>query len=319
MVNLEPDLPICTDSGEVDYYSYASEYIEAATSDNTRQAYQSDIQHFQEKVGPLPATPDQVEAYLRLCAQSYNPRTLQRRLTALRQWHKLQQCPDPTDHPLVQKTMRGIARLHGKPKHQAAALKLVDLDQLIGYLTQIDTPQSVRNRALLLLGFFGALRCSELVSLNWEQIAFVADGMIVKLIRSKTDQTGEGTDCIIPFGNAKRCPVRHLLDWRDKSRQFRGPIFRRISKTGTILEQGISTRYWNYLIKSIAEEAKLTNADQISSHSLRRGFATEAARLGAPMAAIQRHGRWRCTRTVLEYIEAGRQFSDSAVNVLFEY
>lgn len=304
---------------EVLLSEWHSPYIEAATSDNTRIAYQKDIKAFLKKGGALPATPESVEQYLRECADHYNPRTLKRRLTALRQWHRLQNQPDPTDSPLVYKTLKGIARLHGRPKHQAAALRLKDLDQIVEHLNKSPSKMNIRNRALLLIGYFGAFRRSELVVLTWEQVSFVSDGMIIHLTRSKTDQDGEGERCIIPFGDDKRCPVRALIDWRQASGEWEGPIFRRLSKTGTITKAAISGTSWNRLIRQLAKNAGLLNADQISSHSLRRGVATEAARLGASMVAIKRHGRWKSTSTVVEYIEAGRQFSDSAVKVLFEF
>jgi len=300
-------------------------YIQAATSDNTRIAYQSDIEHYTQWGGALPAAPQQVEVYLKECAQRYNPRTLKRRIIALRQWHKLKSQPDPTSAPNVIKTMQGIARLHGVPAKQAAALKLKDLDAIntnIGEaLTNDELANRVllRNRALLLIGFFGAFRRSELVSLTWGQVSFVSDGIIIKLSRSKTDQTGQGADCVIPFGNELRCPVRALLDWRKASQQFEGPIFRRISKTGTVSEAAISGQSVNLILRQLAKASGLPNADQMSVHSLRRGFATESARLGASMPSIQRHGRWKSTKTVVEYIEAGRQFADSAVNVLFDF
>lgn len=294
-------------------------YIHAATSDNTRRAYQADIQHFQKCGGQLPATPNMIEAYLKECAPHYNPRTLVRRVTALRQWHKLKQFDDPTKSLLVSKTLRGILRLHGKPRKQAPALRLKELDQMMVFAKENPSLINTRNRALLLLGFFGAFRRSELVSLTWEQICFVGDGMTIILPRSKTDQLGEGQRCIIPFGNDLRCPVRALLEWRDAIKQFEGPIFRRITKTGKIGDNALSDRYVNKVIHQMAKSIGLPHADQMSSHSLRRGFATESARLGSSLPAIQRHGRWRCTKTVLEYIEAGREFKDSAVNVLFEF
>ena len=88
-------------------------------------------------------------------------------------------------------------------------------------------------------------------------------------------------------------------------------------KTGTILNDAICSMHINRIVKQAAKDAMFANADQVSAHSLRRGFATEAARLGASMPAIQKHGRWKSTKTVFEYIEAGRQFKDSAVNVMF--
>ncbi len=296
-----------------------SKYIHAATSDNTRRAYQLDIAHFLKEGGELPASAQRIEDYLKKCAPVYNPRTLVRRVTALRQWHKLKQLDDPTQSPRVKKTLRGILRLHGKPRKQAPALKLSELDQMMHYIKEHPSLIHTRNKALLLVGFFGAFRRSELVALTWEQVQFVSDGMLITLWRSKTDQTGEGQRCIIPFGDELRCPVRALIDWRQASNQFEGPIFRRILKTGEIGQKGLSDRYVNQIVQQVAKNIGLPHADHMSSHSLRRGFATESARLGASLPAIQRHGRWRCTKTVLEYIEAGREFSDSAVNVLFNF
>lgn len=294
-------------------------YIEAATSDNTRRAYQSDIEHFSNSGHELPATPEMIELYLKDCAHTLNPRTLVRRMTALRQWHRLQNVEDPTKHPLVTKTMKGIARLHGKPKSQALALRLEDLDKISAYLQSKGSLIDKRNRALVLLGFFGAFRRSELSGLKWEQIQFVREGVVILLPRSKTDQTGEGQQCVIPFGNEVRCPVRALLDWRQASKLWEGHVLRKIGKSGGLLKGPISPHHINRVIREIVGAAGLPNAEQYSAHSLRRGFATESARLGASMPAIQRHGRWKSTKTVVEYIESGRQFSDSAVNVLFDW
>lgn len=294
-------------------------YIVAATSDNTRKSYQSDINHFMGLGFKLPASAEAIEQYLKLCANEYNPRTLVRRMTALRQWHRFQGLDDPTVAPVVRKTMQGIARLHGKPKKQALALRLEDLDKISEYLVEQGGLADTRNRALILVCFFGAFRRSELVGLQWEQVRFVNDGMIITLPRSKTDQVGEGARCVIPFGNNERCPVQALLEWRNQAKLWGGAVFRRLSKTGTISDKAISSDYCNRLLRQIIKGAGIPNAELYSAHSLRRGFATEAARLGASMPSIQRHGRWQTTRIVVEYIEAGRQFADSAVKVLFDF
>ena len=123
---------------------------------------------------------------------------------------------------------------------------------------------------------------------------------------------------IISTNARNRCPARALLDWHQASRQYEGYIFRRFSPKGSLLDKPISADRDNPIIKSIAKVAGCSRAEEISAHSLRRGFATETARMGAFMASIQKHGRWKSTQTVLEYIEAGREFKDSAVNVLFE-
>lgn len=125
--------------------------------------------------------------------------------------------------------------------------------------------------------------------------------------------------CVIPFGNEVRCPVQVLLDWRQASKLWEEYVFRKIGKSGALLRGSITPHHINRVIRDIVEAAGLPNAEQYSAHSLRRAFATESVRLGASMPAIQRDGRWKSTKTVVEYIEAGRQFSDSAVNVLFDW
>ncbi len=294
-------------------------YVQAATADNTRRAYRAGIKHFMEQGNELPATPDMVVNYLKALATSHNPRTLEQRMVHVRQWHRLSGHPDPTQDPVVKKTMRGIARLHGQAKHQALALRLDVLDQLMQYLKEQDSLLAIRNRALILVGFFGALRRSELVSLHWEQVEFVKEGMIITLQRSKTDQVGEGAPCVIPFGNDLRCPVRALLAWQKASRVWEGPMFRQLSKTGTVRKPAISAQHVSRILKQVIHDAGIPNGEGYSAHSLRRGFATESSRLGAPLAAIKKHGRWKSTKMVIEYIEAGRQFEDSAVNVLFDF
>lgn len=188
------------------------DYIQAAASNNTRFAYHSDIKHFLEEGGVLPSDPQNVVAYLKRAALALNPRTLKRRLTAIRQWYKLKGEADPTDNPLVVKTMKGISRLHSMPAKQAAALKLEDLDKIISSLNEQSSLASTRNKAMLLVGFFGALHRSELIALTWEDIRFKSDGVMIRIPRSKTDQSGEGAHCAIRFGNEHRCPVRALIE-----------------------------------------------------------------------------------------------------------
>ena len=182
---------------------YASEYLTAATSDNTRLAYQTDRLDFLKRGGELPATPEMVIKYLEACAVIHNPRTLVRRVTMLSQWHKLQNIPNPIDDPLVKKTLKGILRLHGKPKRKALALRIEELDRITQSLTEkiktneknINNTQvinSTRNRALILVGFFGALRRSELADLTWESVHFQRDGMRLILPRSKQTRRDKG-------------------------------------------------------------------------------------------------------------------------------
>jgi integrase len=294
-------------------------YAKEGTAENTRIAYQADIQYYQEQGGQLPATLESIVAFLELSASLRNPRSLRRIIIALSQWHIYKGYTDHTKHKIVKKVMSGIARKHGTPKKKAAAMTLGDLDAIVAYLeSQDESLEVARNRAMILLGFYGAFRRSELVSLCWEHIVFENHGLVVNLVRSKTDQEGEGRRVAIPTSSRHRCPARSLLDWRQMSGKYEGYIFRRFSPKGNLLDKSISADRANTIIKVIAKEAGCSRADEMSAHSLRRGFATETARMGASMASIKKHGGWKTTKTVLEYIEEGREFSDSAVNVLFE-
>lgn len=138
-------------------------YQIAATSDNTRRAYQADIRHFEKWGGRLPATTESILRYLHAFAETLNPRTLSRHITSLKQWHRYQHFVDPTDDPIVSKTLTGIARIYGKPKNKAAPLLPEHLIKIAEHLTQQKTLASYRDNALLQLGFLGAFRRSELV------------------------------------------------------------------------------------------------------------------------------------------------------------
>lgn len=293
---------------------YASETL----STNTTSAYQADLDGFRRRGFTLPSSIDAIVSFLELLANRRNPRTLLRHLTALRWWHKENGHPDPTKDERVLKTMRGIERKHGKPKKQAIALRLNELDQISDFLIRSGKLIDFRNRALVLFGFFGAFRRSELAGLRWQDVEVVSDGLVINLHRSKTDQRGQGQRVVIPYGDLKRCPVRALLDWRRASEKFSGYVFRRLSKFSTVSEKPISDQQINCIVRELAMVVGLKNAKDYSAHSLRRGFATEVSRLGAPIASIQRHGRWRSINTVLDYIEAGRQFCDSPLNLMYE-
>ena len=131
--------------------------------------------------------------------------------------------------------------------------------------------------------------------------------MIINVRHSKTDQEQEGMLCLIPFGNKKLCPARSLMTWRSLSGVTSGPVFRRISKSGRVLMRPLSAHYVNLRLRVVAKAADLVYAAEVTSHSLRRGFATESSRLGASMAAINHHGIWR--PIAVEYIEAELHWS----------
>lgn len=296
--------------------SSSHHYVHAATSANTRKAYQADIRHFLQSERVLPATSESILDYLHQYAPTLNSRTLVRRLTALKQWHILQGFSDPTAHPLVHKSLSGIRHVHGKPKDKAPAMTLESLTQMILQLKKSNRLIDCRNNALLQLGFFGAFRRSEVVTLIWDNIHFVPEGIEILLPRSKTDQSGEGQTCAIPYGDNVLCPVSALLTWQERSQCTTGPIFRQLIRNEQIKASAIKPQHLNIIIKNIARQSQLPDADDYSSHSLRRGFATEASKNGAPFGSIMRQGRWRHEGTVLGYIDEGKRFDQNAAGLL---
>jgi len=295
-----------------------ADYIHAATSANTRKAYQADIRHFMQWGGLLPTTADVVMRYLTQHAEQLNPRTLSRRLTALKNWHLYQGFPDPTATPTLRKTLTGIKNIHGTPKHKAPPLTLEALLILVQHLKSSARLIDCRNCALLQIGFFGAFRRSELVALEWNHIQFVPEGIEILIPRSKTDQAGEGQTCAIPFGDKALCPVSALTLWRERSECQTGFVFRQIAPGGQVKEPAIKPKQVNMVIKSIAKACRLPQADAYSSHSLRRGFATEASKKGVPFGSIMRQGRWRHEGTVLGYIDEGKRFDQNAAAMMLQ-
>jgi integrase len=311
-LSLDNAVSIIHPSGTV-ALTQAHNYIAAATSNNTRKAYQADIRQFIQSGATLPASYDDILRYLQYYASTLNPRTLERRLTAIKSWHLYQGFADPTAHSAIRKTLSGIKNIHGKPKDKAPPLTLEALNSMVNYLKSSSRLIDCRNNALLQIGFFGAFRRSELVGLRWEHIHFVPEGVEILIARSKTDQNGEGKICAIPYGNSDLCPTTALLSWRDRAQKNTGDIFCGVNNN-TIRSTAITARQVNLTIKSIAAACHLPDADTYSSHSLRRGFASEASRKGAPFGTIMRQGRWRHEGTVLGYIDEGKRFDQNAVS-----
>jgi site-specific recombinase XerD len=292
-------------------------YIHLATSNNTRKAYQSDILHYQTWGGKLPATSEMVANYLHFYADKLNPRTLARRLIAIKYWHTYQNFVNPTAHPAIKKTMTGILRTHGKPKEKARALMPEELMKIHQCLITQPGLAAIRDDALLQIGFFGALRRSELVAIEMEHITWLKEGIEILLPFSKTDQIHEGQSCVIPYGNESLCPVTALTRWLEASQINQGAVFRRISSNEQIGTKNLTPLSVNRILKKHAQAIDINEFQKLSGHSLRRGFATSAAKAGVSLPIIMRDGRWKQTNTVVEYIEASERFSDNtAASVL---
>ena len=293
-------------------------YWQIATSVNTRKAYQSDIRHFMTTGGLLPATTEVILHYLNQQASLVNPRTLKRRLVAIKHWHTYQNFSDPTIHPLVKKTLRGIARAHGRPAEKAPVLSVEQLMDLSVRLIAKSDLAALRDNALLQIGFFGAFRRSELVAIQWQHVTFVPEGVKILIPRSKTDPEGEGQICAIPYGQLPLCPVMALKQWQDRSGFTQGFVFRSLRHGRCDPQKELAPKTVSDILKHRAIQCQWPNSKCYSGHSLRRGFATAASQGGASLGAIMRQGRWHHEATVHGYIEEGKQFEANAAATVLD-
>lgn len=208
--------------------------------------------------------------------------------------------------------MVGITRVHGKPKDKAPALIPEDLQKMVDALSTDSSLLAIRDNAILQIGYFGALRRSEIINIHYEHIKWQNEGIVILLPSSKTDQLHVGQYCAIPYGNDVLCPIKALENWLAISSIKEGAVFRRIAKNQMISDFPLTALSINHIIHRCAVLAALPSANDITPHSLRRGLATSAARINASIKTIMRAGRWKQVNTVMEYIEGSERFNDSA-------
>ena len=282
-------------------------YLAAALADNTVRAYRCDIKHFIAGGGAIPASPECVATYLARYAAILSCTTLSRRVAAIGRAHITQGLPSPVQSKLVSATLRGIRRLRGRPPRQAAPLQLSDVVRLVSGLKGL---RGLRDKALLLIGFAGALRRSELVSLDVGDVQFVAEGVMIRLRRSKTDQEGHGRVVAIPCTGGRDCPTCALRAWQQQALIATGALFRRVNRYDQLLAQRLSAQSVALIIKERAAAAGL-NADRYSGHSLRAGFATNAAHAGASTFSIRAQTGHKSDAMLQRYIRDGDLFRNN--------
>lgn len=297
----------------------AERILDAGKADNSRRAYGSRMRQWQSfcaRMGAVahPVDPVLLVAWIAEMADTGRSlSTIRQSMAAVRFAATQRGQQSPTDHQEVQRAMAGVCRLYGRPRKPK---KAVTLDTLRKMLPKGDGERSVRSRALLLLGWFGALRRSELTALRVGDIDLTEEGIVLRLSRSKTDQSGAGSQRGIPYqSEAALCPVRAVAKWvalraRIAHELPTAPFFRRIYRGGVIGKAGLSPQCVAYAIKARCHAAGI-DPREFSGHSLRRGFATEAARRGKRLEAIQHHLRHSSIATTQRYVEEGQIFSDS--------
>jgi len=294
----------------------AREHAENSKAKNTRRAYKSDWADFTEwcrhhGATPLPASPETVALYLTDCAEGLKTSTLQRRLASLSQAHQTAGHESPTHHPLVRAVWQGIKREKGTAMQGKSPTLTADIRSMIEHLKE-GKLLSVRDRCLLLLGFAGAMRRSELVGLDLEDIQDTGEGLVVTIRRSKTDQEGAGRKIGLPYGSDPlTCPVRAFREWKGASGIETGPLFRGINRHGKLS----GTRLTDQVVARIVKRALVAagrEAEAFAGHSLRAGLATQAALNGVNERAIQEQTGHKSLPILRRYIRDGSLFRENA-------
>lgn len=288
------------------------EYLQASLSNNSKRAYLSDIQHFLSWGGTIPTTQEAVAQYLVSHAETHSNATLTRRLVSISRAHTSQGYASPTQNDLVKATLHGIRRVHGTAQHQVSPILKADIQAMVENLSGLI---GARDKALLLVGFAGAFRRSELVALQCNDIEYVELGMVIHIRRSKTDKYGEGRKVAIPFARGKHCPVKSLKQWLEAANITSGFLFRAVTKHGHIGQAALSPDAVAIIVKKQAEAAGL-DPSRYSGHSLRAGLVTSAAQAGVSANKIRQQTGHTSDAMLARYIRDANIFVDNAAGAV---
>ena len=288
---------------------------------NTLRAYKSDFKdfgNFCEKNGlnSLPTEPNIVSLYLTHLSKNLKISTLRRRLVSISMVHKMKGHYLDTKHPIIIENLMGIRRIKGSIQKGKKPLLINNLKLIIDVINKqkFEEIKKCRDKSIFLIGFAGGFRRTELISINYEDLEFVSEGLKIAVRRSKTDQFGEGMIKGLPyFKDANYCPVRNLEKWLDISNIKDGPIFRRFSKGLSLTDKRLTDQSVVLLMKEYLNIAGIDN-NNFAGHSLRSGFATVAAESGADERSIMSMTGHKTTQMVRRYIKEANIFKNNALN-----
>ena len=297
----------------------AREFAAQARAENTLRAYRSDWRDFEgwcrcRNFSACPAAPETVVLYLTALSRTHKVSTLTRRLSAISQAHQTAGLTSPTEESSVRLVMAGIRRSFGTAATAKRPVLVADLQTMVKAIP--DNRIGLRDKAILLIGFSGAFRRSELVALDCEDLSETGDGLTILIRRSKTDQEGEGRKVAIPRGREEAtCPLRALAAWREAAEIESGPVFLRVNRHGQILRQRLSAEAVAIVVKRWAAALGF-DEKEFAGHSLRSGLATSAAIAGKSERAIMNQTGHRSSSTLRRYIRDGNLFRDNAAEGL---
>jgi site-specific recombinase XerD len=296
--------------------------LKSSKANNTIRAYKSDFNDFslfciQNGFKSLPSEPKIVSLYLtHLSTKDIKVSTLKRRLVSIGVIHKLKGHYLDTKHPSIIENIMGIKRRKGSVQKGKKPILINNLKNIINAIDKEkkDEIKKIRDRSIILIGFSGGFRRNEIVSLDYDDLDFVPEGLKITLKRSKTDQFGEGTLKGLPyFDSSQYCPVLSLKKWIETSNIKSGPLFRRFSKGSKLTDYRLTDQTVALLIKKYLNLAGI-DSKNYSGHSLRSGFATTAAESGAEERSIMAMTGHKSTEMVRRYIKEANLFKNNALN-----
>ena len=296
--------------------------LRSSKASNTVRAYKSDFNDFglfcaKNGFKSLPSEPKIVSLYLtHLSTKNIKINTLKRRLVSIGMVHKLKGHYLDIKHPVIIENIMGIKRRKGSIQNGKKPLLINSLKLIIKVINEQkkEKIKKLRDKSIILIGFSGGFRRNEIVTLNYEDLEFVYEGLKIAIRRSKTDQFGEGSIKALPyFDNSEYCPVITLKQWLEVSKINSGPVFRRFSKGSKLLEHRLTDQTVALLIKEYLNLAGI-DSKNYSGHSLRSGFATIAAESGAEERSIMAMTGHKTTQMVRRYIHEANLFKNNALN-----
>ena len=296
--------------------------LQNSKADNTVRAYKSDFNDFslfcaQNGFKSLPSEPKVVSLYLtHLSTKEAKMSTLKRRLVSIGVIHKLKGHYLDTKHPSIIENIMGIKRRKGSFQKSKKPILISNLKDIINAIDCQNKSEikKFRDRSIILIGFSGGFRRNEIVSLDFDDLDFVPEGLKINLRRSKTDQFGEGSLKALPyFDNPQYCPVASLQKWIQISEIKSGALFRRFLKGSKLSNKRLTDQTVALLIKEYLQLAGI-DSKNYSGHSLRSGFATSAAEAGAEERSIMTMTGHKSTEMVRRYIKEANLFKNNALN-----
>ena len=296
--------------------------LQSSKANNTVRAYKSDFKDFglfcvKNSFKSLPSDPKIISLYLtHLSTKDVKLSTIKRRLVSIGVIHKMKGHYLDTKHPIIVENLLGIKRRKGSVQKGKKPILINILRKILNVIDEQNSPdiKKLRDKSIILIGFSGGFRRNEIISLDYEDLDFVYEGLKITVKKSKTDQFGEGTIKALPYTKeSPYCPVTTLERWLKISKINKGPIFRRFSKGSNLSNNRLTDQSVAIIIKNYLNEAGI-DSKNYSGHSLRSGFATTAAESGVEERSIMAMTGHKSTEMVRRYIKEANLFKNNALN-----